>query len=620
MTAAAESPWPEVVRQAWDDLQPFPRRLGLTWRVALLCAFVAATAMVFRIPESAISCYLIIFLMKQDAVMNCLMGVGLILLATLVVALMIPIINLSIDSPAGRLAIIFAASYVFLFLSSATPLGEQAAIVGLIIAFIMTLVTMVPVGEIGNQGLLAAWKMACMPMFLMILFNLILGVPAQTHVRETVVARLRRAAERIEGTGPRNEFDDLLGEGNDMALQRMMLVKILNLVPRPRARWLNGAVDSSYRVLVAVDALPATLAPAEREALAGRLRASADSIAAGEIPAAPEAGAPAEDPALRALDAALAGLSRPDGGGAPKPRAVPLLAPDAFSNPDHQRYALKTSIAAVLCYLIYTGIQWNGIHTAMITCYVAALGSTGETVRKLTLRIVGCLIGAAMGWFTLTYVMPGLTSIGGLMIMVFIGVFIGAWVSSGPERIYYAGVQIALAFLLTTLNGFGPSFEISQATGRIWGILLGIFVIYVIFTQFWPRSVIKEALARFSDAFDALARLGTLPVADDRARSEAVSAAQIALAQAGELLDTAPFEPARLRAPAAEVERLETLRREMRGFAGQLYLADTEDDEIARRLRAIGDALSSAGSRGALDRSSSSRLAEETGGGEDLER
>ena len=98
-------------------------------------------------------------------------------LATLVVVLMIPVINASIDSPALRLAIMFGASYVFLFLSSTTPLGEQAAIVGLIVAFVMTLVTDVPVGEIADQGLMAAWKMACMPMALMVLFNLFTQLP-----------------------------------------------------------------------------------------------------------------------------------------------------------------------------------------------------------------------------------------------------------------------------------------------------------------------------------------------------------------------------------------------------------------------------------------------------------
>ena len=37
-------------------------------------------------------------------------------------------------------------------------------------------------------------------------------------------------------------------------------------------------------------------------------------------------------------------------------------------------------------------------------------------------------------------------------------------------------LNLRQAFLLTTLNGFGPSFEFSQAGDRIMGILLGIFV------------------------------------------------------------------------------------------------------------------------------------------------
>jgi multidrug resistance protein MdtO len=595
MTRAADSPWPEIFRQTWRDLQPFPGRFGLTWRVALLCALVAAVAMILKIPEAAISCYLIIFLMKADAVQNCVMGLGLILLATGVVALMIPIINASVDSAAARLAVMFFASYIFLFLSSTTPLGEQAAIVGLIIAFIMTLVGDVPVGQIGNQGLLMAWKMACMPMFLMILFNLLLGIPAQTHVRDKIVDRLRRAAARIETRDPTEDlardFAELLGEGNDLPLQQMMLVRMLHLVPKARSDWLNGAVESSYRVLIATETAARDLPEPRRADLAARLRAAAAAIVAGEIPAAAEdAAGPATAPE-RALVAALDGLARPDGGGDPRPRKIPVLAADAFSNPDHQRYALKTSIAAVVCYLIYTGIQWNGIHTAMITCYVAALGTTGETVRKLTLQITGCLIGAAMGAFSLAYVMPHLTSVGGLMGLVFCGVLIGGWVSTGNERIYYAGVQIALAFLLTTLNSFGPSYDISQASGRIYGILLGIFVIYVIFTQFWPRSVIKEIRLLLGDALEALRKLDASPLDDLRGRTEAVTAARVALARAGDLLEAAPFEPGRLRPAPERVAEVGGMIAEAEDLAVRLCFPGPDQPALAGRLRRLGARL-----------------------------
>ncbi|MBY8978037.1 FUSC family protein [Rhodobacteraceae bacterium NNCM2] len=585
MTKAAESPWPEIARQAWADLQPFPGRLGLTWRVSLLCALVAAVAMTFQIPEAAISCYLVIFLMKQDATQNCLMGFGLILLATTVVAIMIPIIDFSIDSPAMRLTIIFFATYVFLFLSSTTPLGEQAAIVGLIIAFIMTLVTDVPVGQIGDQGLLMAWKMACMPMMLMVLLNLLLGVPAQTHVRNKIVERLRRAADQVLVAGRADKTAELLGEGNDQQLQQIMVVKLLHLVPSAHSKWLSGAIETSYRALMAAVALPEGTSQADRAAMASRLRAAADAAADGAIPKPPTDLPASANPAEATLCDALSGLSRLDGGGAPTLRKIPMLAPDWYSNPDHQRYALKTSVAAVVCYLVYTGLQWDGIHTAMITCYVAALGTTGETVRKLTLRIVGCLVGAALGAASLIFVMPHLTSVGGLMALVFCGVFVGAWVSSGSERISYAGVQVALAFLLTTLNGFGPSFEFSQASDRIYGILLGIFVIYLIFTQFWPRSVVGAVRRHYASALDALEQLSTLPNEDTRARTEAETAAQIEMAQAGELLEMAPFEPARLRSSPEQLRRIQDAIEEARDLASQIFFREIDEAAVSHRLR-----------------------------------
>jgi multidrug resistance protein MdtO len=590
-TQTAESPWPEALHQAWKDLQPFPGRFGLTWRVALLCAIVTATAMILKIPEAAISCYLVIFLMKEDAVQNCIMAVGLILLATTVVALMIPIINLGIDSAAIRLAVMFFASFIFLFLSSTTPLGEQAAIVGLIIAFIMTLVTDVPIGQIGDQGLLMAWKMASMPMFLMFLFNLLLGIPAQTHVKTTVAERLRTSADRVLSAAPNERLTELLGDGNDLHLQRMMTVKLLHLVPAARSTWLNGSVETSYRILVAADALGPSVSEARRQDLAQRLRSAADAIDAGKVPATIAPTTSSEDAADAALDHALADLTSADGGGSPKPRKIPLLAADAFTNPRHTRFALKTSIAAVLCYLIYTALQWDGIHTAMITCYVAALGTLGETVRKLTLRIVGCLIGAAMGAAALFLVMPHLTSVGGIMGLVFAGTLVGAWVSSGNERIAYVGVQIALAFLLTTVNGFGPSYEFAQASNRIAGILLGIFVIYVIFTQFWPQSVIGDIRDRIVEALDALARLAQAEAGDLRTRTEAISTAQIAIARAEELLDIAQFEPRANRADFADLDAITQYVEGLRRLSIQLQFAEDATNPSLEEIRRLRDEL-----------------------------
>lgn len=575
-----------VWRRLREDLQPFPGRFGLTWRVALLCALVTAAAMMLRVPEAAISCYLVIFLMKEDAVQSSVMAMGLILLASVIAVIMIPIINFSIDSPATRLAVMFLASFLFLFLSATTPLGEQAAIVGLIVAFLMTLVSDVPVGQIGNQGLLMAWKMAAAPMAIMIVFCLVLGVPAQRHVATRIADRLRAAADHLETGSGLDRLKALLAEGNELHLQRMRMVRLLHLVPKDRARWLNGAVETSYRILLIAAAQPHPAAAQGNAAFALALRQAALRIEAGETPGGvPDAGAPgASDPELRA---ALAALAAADGGGAPAPRRIPWLAPDAFRNPEHSRFALKTSIAAVLCYLIYTVLQWDGVHTAMITCYVAALGTVGETVRKLTLRILGCLIGAAMGALALVFVMPGLTSIGGLMGLVFAGVLPAAWVSSGSARISYAGVQIALAFLLTTVYGFGPNYEFSQASNRIGGILLGIVVIYTLFTQCWPRSVAGDIRDLLDKAADSLATVGRLPEAAITARIDALSFAQATLTRAAELLGMAAFEPRRIRLREDELDALRRSIGDLRDLSLQMLAAGSKREAALSRLNEI---------------------------------
>jgi len=98
--------------------------------------------------------------------------------------------------------------------------------------------------------------------------------------------------------------------------------------------------------------------------------------------------------------------------------------PDAFTNPEHVRYALKTTSAAMFCYVLYSLLDWPGIHTCLITCYIVSLGTTAETVEKLTLRILGCLVGAAAGIAAIVYLIPHVTSIGALMIVVFLGALV----------------------------------------------------------------------------------------------------------------------------------------------------------------------------------------------------
>lgn len=601
---AADAP-PPLWRQAWEDLQPFPRRAAMTWRVALLCAIVVAVCMMYEIPEGAISCYLVLYLTKPDAAVNVGTGVGFFFGLFGVVALLVWIVNLTIGSTMHVMAGIVVSSVLLLYLGAASQLGEKGGVAALVIAFLLTLIVKAPEADLATFALREAWAMAAAPMALMAVFNLLLGFSPVLLLRDALRARLAAAARVLEA-GPKEAPEaaaalrERLREGDAVFAQQAQTARVLRLVPLASARQMAADVRAGFALMLAVSALPAGLDPARRAALAAAIRAAEAALAQGEAPPPPAASGDADaGPAERAAWRALAILAGAPEGAAIPALKVPFLAPDALTNPAYSRFAIKTTLAAVICFLAYTAIDWQDIHTAMITCYVAALGSAAETVHKLALRIAGCLVGAALGFGAIFWVIPHIDGIGSLMALVFAGCLVGAWVSTGPERISYAGVQVALAFLLIVVQGFGPSLSLASGYGRIFGILLGNLVVYVIFTRVWPAPVEGDVRRRLAEALEGLAALARL---DPARRSGAAAVAATVESRVGaveEGLRLLPFEPLGLRAAPGTAAALRGAAVEVEALNREIWLSPearpvTADrlDRLADRFRAAAAAIS----------------------------
>ena len=200
--------------------------------------------------------------------------------------------------------------------------------------------------------------------------------------------------------------------------------------------------------------------------------------------------------ALSELRAALSAFAEPPPPDpSPQPAAKPkggFFLPDAFTNPAHVQYALKTTGAAMFCYVVYMLLDWPGIHTCLITCFIVSLGTAAETVEKQALRFVGCGIGAAAGLAAIVFLMPNVTSIGGLMGVVFLAALASGWIAAGGPRISYVGFQLAFAFFLSVIQGAAPAFDMTIARDRTIGILFGNLVVAVVFTQIWPVTIAER--------------------------------------------------------------------------------------------------------------------------------
>ena len=595
-------------------LMPFPGRLEFAIRLALICALTTLVAEIYQTPEPALTVYLVFFLNKPDRGTSLILSLAMLALFSLIVTSVILVAMIVIDQPVWRVASMAAISLGLLFLASASKLRPIGGTVALIVAFALDELGTVHGGEIATRALLYVWLFVGIPAGVSIVVNLLLAPPPRLLAERALARRLRLAAAMLGAPSEsvRRDFTEGLREGNGELLKWLKLALVGKSAAREHIEALRQAATSSFAILVLIDVMDrdtgAALPMPLRERLTHTLDAMArilddggypvdiefEEAADGEPPLPPRAAEVLASirETLMAFAEAAPG-TQPSG---PAKKSGGFFLPDAFTNPEHVRYALKTTAAAMFCYVLYLLLDWPGIHTIFITCYIVSLGTTAETVEKLTLRILGCLAGAASGIAAIVYLIPSVTSIGALMIVVFFGALASAWVAAGSPRIAYAGFQIAFAFFLCVIQGSGPSFDMTTARDRVIGILLGNIVVFVLFTNVWPVSVGKH----IDPAIAALLRRlsGLLTEVSKPVRRSQAPEAQEMLSGIERDLNLALYEPPSLRPDDSWIGVRRQAAEDIGALLGPILLSVDMDfrfsAQIASRIRSLADSLDAA--------------------------
>ena len=191
--------------------------------------------------------------------------------------------------------------------------------------------------------------------------------------------------------------------------------------------------------------------------------------------------------------------------------------PDAFSNSDYIRFAIRGSLSAIACYLVYNLVAWPGISTSVTTCFLTALTTVGASRQKQLLRYAGALIGGViLGHGAQIFILPGIESISGFLVL-FLAVSIpAAWISASGPRLSYFGVQMALAFYLINLQEFKFQTSLSIARDRLGGVFLGLLAMWLIFDQLWEASAIVAMRRTFVSSLQNMANLMKEPLSSDQ--------------------------------------------------------------------------------------------------------
>lgn len=208
-----------------------------------------------------------------------------------------------------------------------------------------------------------------------------------------------------------------------------------------------------------------------------------------------------------------------------------LFVADAFSNPDHLKFAIRGTLATMLAYVIYQSIDWPGLSTAIATCLITALTTIGSSRQKQFLRLGGVLLGGVIfGIGAQCFLLTELDSIAGFTILFVVVTAVCAWIGIASSRLSYLGVQAALAFYLINLQEFTIQSSLAVARDRMVGVLLGVMCMWLVFDHLWVRNALQEMQDSFARSLRLLAEmieLAAVPARQDQFIAVANRAVQL---------------------------------------------------------------------------------------------
>jgi uncharacterized membrane protein YccC len=181
----------------------------------------------------------------------------------------------------------------------------------------------------------------------------------------------------------------------------------------------------------------------------------------------------------------VAELMRPDANAAPAPKAAGWSDLLGAQWPA-VRHALQAGIAVLMVPLVWNLLELPSLSPATIT--VAAvmalptLSNNAEAdqqkiVERAMQRIMGCLLGGIAGLVCLALSVENFLP---WMLMLSAGIWVGAHIQASERGVSYVGMQGAMVFIMTLVQGRGPPNSILPGIERFAGIMGGLLILLAV--------------------------------------------------------------------------------------------------------------------------------------------
>lgn len=501
-----------------------PGRVSQTIQLWTGCLLVVLISMTFEIPFLAISLAVLFYGVQSNAFYTKFVAILFVAATVMEIGSLFLIYKWAYSYPLIRMIVASLVVFGCMFMMRTYKLGLLFFAVAIIAVYGQTFPGMVDAPEIVVRLTLWCIVVGLYPALLMVLLG-VLWFPSRAvkQMRETLNARLDDVLTHL--THAAAPLAEKYVEREALALQKLNVFCMADDADwRKRSAWWQSCVATVtylYTTLNRYHYKDAAPYPALVEKLRAEIVSLQQAIAQGEIwqsrwQLSAEERAAARACGLENVCHQLIQLGHldPDTPAAPAAKEPSMVA-DAFSNPAYIRYALKTLLACLICYVFYSGVDWEGIHTCMLTCIIVANPSIGSSYQKMALRFGGALCGAVLALLVTIFIIPWLDNIVELLCLLAPILLLGAWIATGSERSSYIGTQMIVTFALATLeNAFGPIYDLVEIRDRAVGILIGTAVSAVIYTFIWPESEADALPKKLAAALGMLAKMLRTPQQD----------------------------------------------------------------------------------------------------------
>ncbi|RZU43646.1 FUSC family protein [Edaphobacter modestus] len=504
------TPW---LQRVWQDLQPTPGRLNSSLRMTLASILVLVLMLVLQMPYIAYGLYFMFLIGRESPSVSLRTAFVLVVTIVLVIVVEMAVVIVSDNDPMARVLSVAIVTFIGGMILVSTSLPSLGGAIGFIYCVVIgfwehhahedTIVK-------NSLRLVAAFAIAAV---CGVAVEYIFGARApadrledQFRIRYQSLEEMFSLCAR-EGVSPKQRFDAAArvsrlaaaGQTGMMDLYNQIVDRNLDtgylpIGTRVQITMLAELMDHSAAFGLQSD----TRDDPEFIERCARIAEQCGRLIPAAIPQSEkrlEPGPQTTNTLLDRVEATIHSiLVMPVNLGAAKnkelavlpSRNVPFLIPGAIRDKDNIAFALKISLCATVCYIVYNAIDWPGVSTSVTTVMVTGLSTTAAMKQRVTLRILGSLLGGLLlGLGTIALLFPYMDSITSLIVLVGTIAFAASWISGG-SRFNYLGIQVAFAFYLVALLDFSASTELAPARDRFIGIIFALVVMWFVFDQIWP--------------------------------------------------------------------------------------------------------------------------------------